>query len=112
MEEANLKQRNEFAVSNLMRVTDEIEKCGIQEKQLTLEAARAKQSAGEKKQEIEEIQKAIEASELAARQLESGLKEKTGKKEALMADRKGMIGAKIGKDFLQNAKKFLAAWRI
>ena len=91
MEEANLKQRNEFAVSNLMRVTDEIEKCGIQEKQLTLEAARAKQSAGEKKQEIEEIQKAIEASELAARQLESGLKEKTGKKEALMADRKGFF---------------------
>lgn len=91
MEEANIRQKHEFAVANMQRVTAEIEKCDIQVQELSVEAAAAKENVWQKKEEIETIKKTILASDETAVSLKSELEKKTAQKEQMQTKQKGFF---------------------
>ncbi len=91
MEEANIRQKSEFAATNAERVTAEIEKCDLQVEELQTEVASAKEDAEKKKQDIEEIRQTILASDSEYARLENELQEKVTKKEQMSAEHKGFF---------------------
>ena len=91
MEEANIRQKSEFAATNIERVTAEIEKCEAQTENLRIEAETAEEDAEKKKQDIEEIKKTILASDEEYSRLEKELQEKTAKKEQMSSAHKGFF---------------------
>ena len=101
MEEANIRQKSEFAEENRKRVTAEIERCDAQVEELSTEVASAKEDAEKKKQDIEEIRQTILASDTEYARLEKELEEKTKQKEQMAAEHKG---------FFRKEKKSLTAW--
>ena len=88
MEEANIRQKREFAVTNLERVLAEIEKCDTQVKELQIEVSTAKEDAEKKKQDIEDIRQTILASDTEYAKLEADLQEKVSQKEQMSAEHK------------------------
>lgn len=91
MEEANIRQKSEFAEENRKRVTAEIERCDAQVEELSTEVASAKEDAEKKKQDIEEIRQTILASDTEYARLEKELEEKTKQKEQMAAEHKGFF---------------------
>ena len=92
MEEANIRQKSEFAFSNIERVTAEIEKCDTLKEELSKEVETAKEDAKRRREEIEEIKKTILASDEECSRLEGRLKEQTQKKEQISAEQKEFFG--------------------
>lgn len=91
MEEANLKQKSEFALANIERVSAEIEKCDMQMQELSTEVETAKEDAKKKKHDIEEIRQTILASDSEYSRLEGELQEKISQKEKMSAEHKGFF---------------------
>ncbi|MCM1257694.1 MAG: chromosome segregation protein SMC [Roseburia sp.] len=91
MEEANIRQKTEFAATNIERVLGEIERCNAQAKELEAEVLAAREDAEKKKQDIEEIKKTILASDQEYTKLEQELKEKTKRREEMSAEYKGFF---------------------
>ena len=91
MEEANIRQKTEFAATNIERVSGEIERCDAQAKELEAEVLAAREDAEKKKQDIEEIKKTILASDEEYTRLEQELKEKTKRREEMSAEYKGFF---------------------
>lgn len=91
MEEANIRQKTEFAATNIERVSGEIERCDAQAKELEAEVLVAREDAEKKKQDIEEIKKTILASDEEYTRLEQELKEKTKRREEMSAEYKGFF---------------------
>lgn len=91
MEEANLRQRMEFALENRERVAMEIEKCGTQEEELLAEAEQARKDAKQKKKDMEEIRQSIQAEEEAHHSLEQKLQEKAIKSRQMSEEQKGFF---------------------
>lgn len=91
MEEANIRQKREFASSNIERVMAEIEKYDTQKQELSIEVATAKEDGERKKQEIEEIKKTILASDEEYSRLEKALQEKIAQKEQMSLEHKGFF---------------------
>lgn len=92
VEEANLRQKSEFAVSNIERVTMEIEKCGIQMQELLTEVSGLKEDAQKHRDEIAEIEKKILESDEKHQSLQLALKEKLRAKEEMSARQKDFFG--------------------
>lgn len=92
MEEANIRQKSEFASSNIERVTAEIERCDTLKADLSKEVETAKEDAQRRREEIEEIKKTILASDEECGALESRLKEQILKKEKLASQQKEFFG--------------------
>ena len=92
VEEANLRQKSEFAVSNIERVTMEIEKCGIQMQELLTEVSGLKEDAQKHRDEIAEIEKRILESDEKHQSLQLALKEKLRAKEEMSARQKEFFG--------------------
>lgn len=88
MEEANIRQKSEFACSNIERVTAEIAKCDALKAELSKEVETAKEDAKRRREEIEEIKKTIFASDEECGSLEEKLKEQLQKKDEIAAKRK------------------------
>ena len=92
MEEANIRQKSEFASSNIERVRTEIEKCDILKAELSKEVETAKEDAKRRREEIEEIKKTILVSDEECSALESKLKEQIQKKDEISARQKEFFG--------------------
>ncbi len=91
MEEANIRQKTEFAATNIQRVASEIHRCDEQMEELKLDVLSAKEEAEKKKEEIEEIKKTILASDEEYGRLEQELKEKTKRREEMSSEYKGFF---------------------
>ena len=92
MEEANIRQKSEFAFSNMERVRAEIEKCDALKEELSKEVETAKEDAKRRRIEIEEIKKTILVSDEECSALESRLKEQIHKKDQIAAKQKDFFG--------------------
>ena len=92
MEEANIRQKSEFANSNIERITAEIEKCDALKSELSKEVATAKEDAKRRREEIEEIKKTILASDEECGSLEKRLKEQISEKDKIAAQQKDFFG--------------------
>ena len=79
MEESNIRQKSEFAASNIERVKEEIEKCGIQIQKLSEEAELAKEDVKQREQQIDHIRQTIRSSEDEFVRFEEILQKKQGK---------------------------------
>lgn len=88
MEEANIRQKSEFAIANIARVSAEIEKCEIQMKELLSEMAEMKEDAQKRREEIAGLEKEITDSDDKRSSLQQKLEEKIQKKEVMSASQK------------------------
>ena len=91
MEEANIRQKTEFAATNIERVLGEIQRCDAQLKELKGEIAVAREDAQKKKADILEIEKTILASDEEYTKLERELREKTKRREEMSTEYKGFF---------------------
>ncbi len=92
MEEAGLKQKTEFTLENIRRITEEIEKCDLQVQELSEEAAAAKEDAEKRKKEIEEIRTSMLTFEEERMRFERELKEFSEKKDRMSSKQKEFFG--------------------
>lgn len=88
MEEANIRQKSEFAIANIARVSAEIEKCEMQMKELLSEMAEMKEDAQKRREEITALEKEITDSDDKRSALQQKLEEKIQKKEVMSASQK------------------------
>ena len=91
MEEAAIRQKEEFVLLNLERIEGEIKRYEDEREGFLRDAKEAKQDAEKKRGDIEEIKKTILASEDACLRLEQELEETTERKEELSASYKGFF---------------------
>lgn len=91
MEEAAIRQKEEFVLLNLERIEGEIKRYEDEREGFLRDAKEAKQDAEKKRGDIEEIKKTILASEDACLRLEQELEEMIGRKEELSAAYKGFF---------------------
>ncbi len=91
MEEAAIRQKEEFVLLNLERIEGEIKRYEDEREGFLRDAKEAKQDAEKKRGDIEEIKKTILASEDACLRLEQELEETIGRKEELSAAYKGFF---------------------
>ena len=91
MEEAGLKQKEEFILENTSRIDREIGHLDEEADSLKNQAREAKSDVEKKKRDIEEIQKTILASDGSHADLEKQLKEDQAKKEEMSAEYKGFF---------------------
>ncbi len=91
MEEAQIVQRVEFVQTNLKRLEGEIARFEDDRTSLMEEAKEARADAEKKKQDIEEIQKTIFASDDSHSDLEQELKEKQETREEMSQRYKGFF---------------------
>ena len=91
MEEAAIRQKEEFVLLNLERIEGEIKRYEDEREGFLHDAKEAKQDAEKKRGDIEEIKKTILASEDACLRLEQELEETIGRKEELSAAYKGFF---------------------
>ena len=91
MEEAGLKQKEEFILENTSRIDREIGHLDEEADSLKNQAREAKSDVEKKKHDIEEIQKTILASDGSHADLEKQLKEDQAKREEMSAEYKGFF---------------------
>ena len=91
MEEAGLKQKEEFILENTSRIDREIGHLDEEADSLKNQAREAKSDVEKKKRDIEEIQKTILASDGSHADLEKQLKEDQAKREEMSAEYKGFF---------------------
>ena len=91
MEEAGLKQKEEFILENTSRIDREIGHLDEEADSLKNQAREAKSDVEKKKHDIEEIQKTIFASDGSHADLEKQLKEDQAKREEMSAEYKGFF---------------------
>ena len=91
MEEAAIRQKEEFVLLNLERIEGEIKRYEDEREGFLRDAKEAKQDAEKKRGDIEEIKKTILASEDTCLRLEQELEETIGRKEELSAAYKGFF---------------------
>ena len=91
MEEAAIRQKEEFVLLNLERIEGEIKRYEDEREGFLRDAKEAKQDAEKKRGDIEEIKKTILASEDTCLRLEQELEETIGRKEELSASYKGFF---------------------
>lgn len=92
MEEANIRQKSEFAASNIERVKEEIEKCGIQIQKLSEEAELAKEDVKQRKQQIDHIRQTIRSSEDEFARFEEILQNKVLQRDEIASRQKEFFG--------------------
>ena len=92
MEEASIRQKREFILENISRITSEIEKCDVQMQELLDEAKTAKEDAKQRKAEIEEIRQTILAADEKAACLEERLQGQLAKKQSMAEQKKEFFG--------------------
>ena len=91
LEEAGIRQKAEFAQSNISRIQSEITRFSQDRETLITQAGDAKEEAKQKMAEIEELKKTILASDDTHAAFEQQLKDYTQKKEELSASHKGFF---------------------
>ena len=91
LEQANLSQSAGFILENIERLNHEIEKFDTERNDLVENAKNAKLDVEKKKQDIEEIQKTIAASDDVFVKMNEDLKENIKKKEEMSADYRGFF---------------------
>ena len=91
LEEAGMRQKLEFAKTNVERVKKDLEKFGMERAELLENAKNSKEDAKKKQQDIEEIQKTILASSDSHGQLEEQLRISMEQKEQMSADYHGFF---------------------
>ncbi len=91
LEQANLSQNAGFILENIERLNHEIEKFDTERTELVENARNAKQDVEKKKQDIEEIQRTIAASDDVFSGMNEELKENLAKKEEMSADYRGFF---------------------
>ena len=91
LEEAGIRQKAEFAQSNISRILSEITRFSQEREQLVTQAGEAKEEAKQKTLEIEELKKTILASDDTHAGLEQQLNDYTQKKEEMSAAQKGFF---------------------
>ncbi len=91
MEEANIRQKAEFARENISRVTAELEKSNLQVQELAAEVETAKKDAQQKKGEIAQIQKQLLALGEETLYLEQKLLEKLAQNKEMAEEQKGFF---------------------
>lgn len=91
LEEAGVRQKMEFVLVNLERIGGELRRYEEEREGFLTEAREAKEDAGKKQRDIEEIQKTIQASEDSSAAMEQELKEKTAQKEEMSVRYKGFF---------------------
>lgn len=91
LEQANLSQSAGFILENIQRLNHEIEKFDTERNDLLENAKNAKLDVEKKKQDIEEIQKTIAASDDVFVKMNEDLKENIKKKEEMSADYRGFF---------------------
>ena len=91
LEEAGIRQKAEFAQSNISRIQSEITRFSQDRETLIAQAGDAKEEARQKMAEIEELKKTILASDDTHAAFEQQLKDYTQKKEDLSASHKGFF---------------------
>ncbi len=92
MEEANIRQRAEFAGENKKRVTIEIEKTDLQLVMLSEEAEAARRDAEQKKESMEQIRQTLAVSEEEMIRQEQRLEERTAENKQMAEEQKGFFG--------------------
>ena len=91
LEEAGIRQKAEFAQSNISRIQSEITRFSQDRETLITQAGDAKEEAKQKMAEIEELKKTIRVSDDTHAAFEQQLKDYTQKKEELSASHKGFF---------------------
>jgi chromosome segregation protein len=91
LEQANVGQSAGFLLENIERINREIEKYDTEREELIQNAKAAKEDVQKKRQDIEEIQKTILASDDSFSQLSEELKDSTEKREAMSAEYRGFF---------------------
>jgi len=91
MEEARIRQQAEFIQLNIDRLAGEIDRYEKDREELLQQAEEAKADAEKKRNDIEEIQKTLLASDDSSADLEKELKESIEKKEEMSAVHKGFF---------------------
>jgi chromosome segregation protein len=91
LEEAGIRQKVEFVLANIERVTGEILGYDKEREGFLTEAKDAKADAEKKRHDIEEIKKTILASDDAYAALEANLKEQLANKEEMQTQYKGFF---------------------
>ena len=81
MEEANIRQKSEFAIQNIRRVDEEIEKCSLQVQELSAEVEAAKEDAAKKKQEIVLLRQTIAKAEEDIARLQENLSQQMDERD-------------------------------
>ncbi len=91
LEQANLSQSTGFILENIERLIHEIEKFDTERNELVENAKNAKQDVEKKKQDIEEIQRTIAASDDVFSKMNEELKENIRIKDEMSADYRGFF---------------------
>jgi chromosome segregation protein len=91
LEQANVGQSAGFLLENIERINREIEKYDTEREELIQNAKAAKEDVMKKRQDIEEIQKTILASDDSFSQMSEELKNSTEKREAMSAEYRGFF---------------------
>lgn len=91
MDEANSRQKVEFAIENIRRVEREMEKLDEEEKHLQAQASETKEDVAKKEHDIEQIQETIKAAEEHTVKLDEKLTQTLRRKEELSTQYKGFF---------------------
>lgn len=92
LEEANIRQKVEFAQTNVERINGDLEKFETEKTGLLENAKNFKEDVEKKQHDIAEIQKTILASSDSHGQLEQKLRESVEQKEQMSAEYRGFSG--------------------
>ena len=91
LEEANIRQKTEFAIENLERIQREAERFAEEIKKVKADAELSEEDAKKKQADIEEIEKTILASDDTYASLVKELKESQQQKEEMNTEYKGFF---------------------